>query len=84
VSWDGRERRKVAMTDHDLLIKIDANLNNLCENFRTHKTDFIQHTLDDKICQGENDDRFKKIEAIIWRCAGGLTVIVILLKFMFK
>lgn len=43
MTWDGRERRKKPRVDgegdHDLLIRIDANLSNFMRRFEDHERD---------------------------------------------
>lgn len=71
--WDGHERRKNGARDHDLLIRIDSNLDGLVENFK-------EHIGEDKEFFHEHDKRLKSVERIIW-CAIGM---ILFLEFIFK
>lgn len=43
-NWDGTtERRTMNQSDHDLLTRIDANLNNHMESMNKHIVDDVEH-----------------------------------------
>ncbi len=73
--WDGIERRKGCMSgdDHDLLIKINQNIENLLTNFQTH-------CISDMSTFKESKARISNLERIVWMGLGALAVLNILLK----
>ena len=76
MTWDGQERRKgtsVSTEDHDLLTRMDVNVNNLLEKFDTHiKTSNDIHK--------NLDNRVSFHDKIIW---GGLGILAFL-QIIFK
>ena len=77
MTWDGIDRRKNYMNgeDHDLLIKINQNTENLLMNFQHH---VIQDASDLK----ETKLRISGLERIVWMGMGALAVLNIILKMV--
>ena len=75
--WDNVERRKSFMNgeDHDLLIKINQNIDNLLSNFNVH---VAQDSIDLKETKG----RLGGLEKIVWMGMGALAVLNIILKLV--
>lgn len=77
MTWDGKERRKVTDNDHDILIRIDANLTNHINLVSRH----VQ----------EDEDRFSKVEKdlqfhnkIVYGALGVIVFLQIVSKFLIK
>ena len=66
MTWDGRERRKMNTDDHDLLIKIDANLSNHFEVMETHM-------LDDKVAFKKINEDMEWVKKVLY---GGVGIII--------
>lgn len=52
--WDGKERRKVSQTDHDVMIEIRSDVKHILEWNKSHKED-------DDLKHSENLVKFDKI-----------------------
>ena len=75
--YNGPERRSQSQADHDLLIKIDANIDNFIKNFNAHVDS-------DEKNFGEQDKRLKEIEKSFWKGCGAVSLLVIAAEFMIK
>ena len=68
--WDGKERRVNNNADHDLLTRIDTNLDNYLNQFKEHKGEFSVHLEDDKGNFGKIDKELTTIQKFIWVATG--------------
>ena len=81
--WDGEEKRK-DKTYHDLLIRIDANLSNLIEDFKQHKRD------DDEKFDGIDfafkgvDNRIRNVEQNIKWYSGAIAACMFIFNWVFR
>lgn len=66
--WDGITERRVKAQDHDTLIEVVQILS-------AHVKNFDKHVVDDA-------DNFKTLNRTMWMCAGGLSVIAFVIKFI--
>lgn len=73
--WDGIERRDKGGSDHDVLIRIDANLKNFLENFHAHVEE-------DKNNFDNQGKRIWKLEKAYWIGVGIIIVVNILLGIL--
>ena len=73
--WEGVDRRKLNMNneDHDLLIKINQNIENLLTNFNLH----VQS---DNVTFREIKARTINLERIVWMGLGALAILNVFLK----
>ena len=71
--WDGPERRNGGSRDHDLLIRIDANVTTFMERFDKHE-------LDNKADFKTLFVRTGTIQKFMWLIVGALT----LMEFYFR
>ena len=75
--YEGQERRKQQDMDHDLLIKIDANLEHFLKEFK-------EHVSCNKENFGEHHKRLSSIEKSWWKVCGALSAVIVLLDVMAK
>ena len=73
MTWDGCERRKMSSEDHDLLIKIDANLNN-------HFEILNNHLIDDKSSFKKITDDMDWVKKVLYGCVGVVVFIELFSK----
>ena len=81
-SWDGDERRK-DKSYHDLLIRIDANLSNLIEDFKQHKRDDNEKFDGIDVAFRGVDNRVKRVEEKIMWYSGALAVCMFIFNWIF-
>lgn len=74
IEYSGEERRKMH-NDHDLLIKIDANLGNLIKSVNDHVN---QDTVNFK----KLDDKIAILNKGLWVSIGGAAVIIFIIKYV--
>lgn len=72
-SWDGQERRKDVIVDHDLLIKIDTNLMHLIDSY-------ANHVQDDKKSFDKIDKRMDIAEKLLYGCVGIFVFVQLIIK----
>ena len=72
--WDGVDRRN-KMDDHDLLLRIDTNLNSL---MKLHE----DHLKEDKEIFSKHDNRLNFLEKMMYAGLGIITFIEIISKFI--
>ena len=75
--YKGPERRNVTNSDHDLLIKIDGNMETFIASFK-------EHVKDDKENFAKMDVRQSNIEKSWFKACGALSVIVIFVEVILK
>ena len=75
--WEGVDRRKSFINgdDHDLLIKISQNVENVLVNFESH-------VKQDAIDLKETKGRIGGLEKIVWMGMGGLAILTVILKLV--
>ena len=74
---DRRKQTSMLPTDHDILIKLDTNVENLIDAFHQHK-------IDDKKVHGDQETLNRFILKTLYIGYGGLLVIMFSLKVFFK
>ena len=73
--WDGKERRQMNSTDHDLLTRIDSNLLNFLSRFNKH-----EERDDEKF--NKHDNQIGMLQKIAY---GGLAIVAfieVVLRFL--
>ena len=73
MTWDNIERRKMSTEDHDLLIKIDANLTNHFETLNSH-------LVDDKTSFKKITDDMDWVKRVLYGCVGVVVFIELFSK----
>ena len=72
--WDGKERRQ-NQSDHDILIRIDANL-------KTHLSKCDEKCRENEKHFDKHSKRIGTLEKAYWVGIGAIAVIQIILKFL--
>ena len=72
--WDGKNRRINGGRDHDVLIRIDANLENFIRRFDEHEIKDMQDF-------GKVEKRLSTLERAYWVAIGVLIVVQLIIKF---
>ena len=75
--WDGSDRRKSMSHDHDLLLKIANDVGHI-------KSGLDTHVKEDKTIQEDLKGELNDVKIKLAQYAGGLAVIAILLKVVWK
>ena len=77
MNYEGTERRVNKRYEHDLLIRIDANLTNFLDRFEKHEK------ADNEIYVGFGK-RISLLEKAVWTFIGAVTLFAFVLKIMNK
>lgn len=75
MTWDGVNKRNDDKQDHDLLIRIDQNLENLIKIFH-------EHVLKDEDSFKKLEERANRLEKALWIAIGIILAVNFIIKFI--